>query len=115
MTPKSVQIAADIDADLLPAVNRAEDMLERILGRSAGRVEVTWKRGQMGGDEDRSVQIALTDSGVTKEYDFLEWEFDEDIQIRRRLREVWDDVLADRIRILQDQSVTGSGDETGGD
>lgn len=98
LQPKSVTLDPDLDPEVLPAVSRAEQMLERILGRAASRVDVRWQPGRAGDGIDRSVLLRLTDSGVTKEYDFLDWEFREDIHVRRRLREVWDAVLSERLR-----------------
>jgi hypothetical protein len=112
MAPKSLRIDPKLPPELLDAVRKAEAALERILGDAAERVEVSWTPGQP--EEDLAVRLTLTDSGVTRSYEFFEWEFREDLHVRRKLRELWDEVLVERIKIQRQrvlQSLAESGEE----
>lgn len=114
MKPKTLHIDPDFEADLRSSVDRAEVMLERILSDAAGHVDVRWKSGEAESTGDRTVWLTLSDSGITKSYQFFEWEFQEDLHVRRKLRELWDEVLAERIKIQRErvlQSLAESGGE----
>lgn len=99
MAPKTLRIDPNLEADLLADVRRAEAALERILGDAADQVEVVWEPGEREPEGDATARLILTADGVTRAYEFFEWEFREDLHVRRKLRELWDEVLAERIKI----------------
>jgi hypothetical protein len=97
--PKSVTIDPRIPADILGAVKRAEGALERVLADSADRVAVVWEVGGLTQSGDPTVRLSLTEEGVTRTGEFSEWDLEEGLQLRRRMRQVWDNVLKERIKI----------------
>jgi hypothetical protein len=114
MAPKAIRIDPNLTPELLASVRKSEAALERILGDAAERVEVSWDSGEPEKDGDRTVRLTLTDSGVTRSYEFFEWEFREDLHVRRKLHDLWDQVLVERIKI-QRQRVLQSLAESGGE
>jgi len=99
MKPKILHIDERIDPAYRDDILRAEEALERVLGEGGPRVEVRWDAASDGAD--CVARLTLSDSGVSKSHDFYEFEFREARHVRQKLRNLWDEILAERARILQ--------------
>jgi hypothetical protein len=111
MKPKTLYIDDKIDPAFRDSVLRAEAALERVLGKGAARVEVRWEAAVDGGE--RAARLTIADTGVSKSYEFDGSEFRNDRRVREKLDDLWDGILAERIRIIQariHQSLITSGE-----
>jgi hypothetical protein len=104
VAPTQVRIDPGLSPELADAVRGAGPALEKVLGDAASRVEVAWERGGPADDGDPTARLTLTDAGVARSSRFTAWDFADDLRMRRRLRELWIDVLDERLR-LQRQKV----------
>lgn len=98
MATKTMQINPGVDPVLLDLVRKAEPALDHVLGRFADRVDVVWEPGPDAAGQP-TARIALTDEGVRRTREFTAWDMEDEVQLRRGLRDVWDRVLAERIQI----------------
>lgn len=107
MELKAPTIDQSIGAEFLADVRKGQAALERVLGKAAARVDVTWEVGENNHLGVPTLRVHLSDFGVTRSHDFTKPEIRDDLYLRRTLRDFWDNVLSERIR-LQLQKVAQS-------
>lgn len=91
----TLDMGINSDHPLFPAVERAEGVIEQLVGRAAGRVRVAWEGGY---DRDGQpvARVRLSDSGVTRSDEFRAADLSNEYRVRGRLFQLWDGVLAER-------------------
>lgn len=75
-------------------VRLAESELRRVMGRLAGQVEFRW--GWDGAASPPVVTLTLTVGGSSRSAELYDFEFAEPMHVRRRVRQVWSELLSDR-------------------
>ena len=64
-------------------------------------MELAWEPGNPDAEDEPKVRLRLTDTGVSRTEEFTARDIEDDMNFGRRFRALWDDVLAERIRIQQ--------------
>jgi hypothetical protein len=111
MPLKSVTIDPKIAPDLLAHVHEATGELERVVGDAAGRVGATWTTGLPDADDTETARLTLSDSGVERTGEITDKDFREVWFLRHLLRRLWDDVLAERMRLQWAKVVASLADD----
>ncbi len=114
MVIKALRIDPNIAPDLVAPVHKATTELEHVVGDAAERVGVVWTPGLPDADLHPTVMLSLSDKGVERRQAFTADTFREEWFLQLSLRKLWDDVLAERMR-LQWQKVIDSFGESGED
>ena len=116
MKPKSVRIDPGLTPDEVAAVERGQALFERrVLGSlTGGRVGVAWEPGEPDVDGGRTVRLTLTDEEVVRSGEFHLRELDDPDDLYWKLRELWNGLLGERLRV-QFERVAEALAATGGD
>ncbi len=74
------------------------------MGRLSDQVQFRW--GWNGAASPPAVTLTLAAEGSTKSTELYDYEFAEPLHVRRRLRQVWSNVLTDQFDRLWEKSQT---------
>lgn len=93
MKPNSVKLDERLDPDALNRLTAADLDMDGVLGSLGGKVDVRWRPSP----NPDAVAVELEYENVRGEAEISRSDLGDPLQYRRRLRQVWDRVLSQKI------------------